>query len=108
MMLELTKSRSTLAARLTRARPVMERCLTVPSGRMLPFLPGICSLILARVPLANLPLAVLSTTALNGPAPSVVTMWKVPEMEPPFALTWGRVDPERAIAWAIMASLFLP
>lgn len=54
--------------------------------------------IVALTALEKSPAPVVSIMAVRGPAPSDVTMWKVPEMEALLVLTWGRVLPERAMA----------
>lgn len=74
---------------------VLLALLTTPSALMLPFLPGTCVVTFMVVPAANLPVPVGSTIAVYGPAPSVVTMCRVPEKE---LLTCGRVEPDWATA----------
>ena len=79
--------------RLTSVRAYRLRCL---GAAMLPLVPGTCVVTVAILPVEKAPVPVVSTMAVYGPAPSVVTMWTVPEMEPPFE-TWGRVEPDMAM-----------
>lgn len=81
---------------------------TAPEGLISPSSPGTWVVTSALVPLANSPVPVESTTACRGPAPSVVTMWKVPDSVPLVADTCGSVEPERSCAAATMETVFLP
>lgn len=93
---ELTKSMLTLAARFinparARMRVELEAHLltlgTVPSGVISPKLPGTWVVMSALLPEANSPVPVGSTMAVYGPAPSVVTICRVPLRLPPLLLT---------------------
>jgi hypothetical protein len=59
------------------------------------------------VPVLKAPVPVGSTMAVYGPAPSDVTMWTVPEMEPPEE-TWGRVLPDMAVTAVMSAKVLGP
>jgi hypothetical protein len=58
-------------------------------------------------PVEKAPVPVGSTMAVYGPAPSVVTMWTVPEIDPPDE-TWGRVLPDIATTADIPAKVLGP
>ena len=74
---------------------------------MLPLVPGTCWVTVISVPVEKAPVPVGSTMAVYGPAPSLVTMWTVPEMEPPLE-TWGRVLPDCAMTALMPARVLGP
>ena len=74
---------------------------------MLPLVPGTCWVTVNCWPVEKAPVPVGSTMAVYGPAPSVVTMWTVPEMDPPED-TWGNVLPDWAITADMPAKVFGP
>ena len=108
-----TKSLLTFAARFI--NPALRMMLdahrlalgTFPLGSISPRFPGTCCVTVACVPEAKAPVPVGSTIAWYGPAPSVVTMWSVPLRDPP-SDTWGRVEPDAAMAADTIDTEFLP
>jgi hypothetical protein len=105
----LTKSSLILVARFMRPARRASSSHRLVVFLMLPFSPGTWVVTVALTALLKSPWPVVSTTAVTGPAPSEVTMWKVPEMEALVVLIWGRVEPDRAMDLATpVAALFFP